>query len=133
MFEAMQFLHSQPTDSVLLTDYQSGLVLNYYLCGEHTDLPFGQNSNQPFRWQCGGHAVLTSLRSQQGLNPPDLLPTIEQSWNALPQERSLWLFQTGWIEDQKAQWSTTLQNAGCADPHYSGPNIRICQITRFPK
>lgn len=133
LFEAMQFLHSQPTDSVLLTDYQSGLVLSYYFCGKHTDLPFGKYSDHLFRWQCGEHAVLTSLRSQQGLNPPDFQPTIEEAWYSIPQERTLWLFQTGWIEDKKEEWLGTLQASGCADPRYFGSNIRICQITGFPK
>jgi 4-amino-4-deoxy-L-arabinose transferase-like glycosyltransferase len=130
MSEAVAFVHSLPSDSALLTDYQSGLVLGYYFCGKHADLPFGQNSDQVFRWQCGKHTFLTSLRSQQALNLPNLLPTVQQSWNASPQEQALWLFQTGWIEDKKQEWLSTLQDSGCADTHYFGPNIRICQITR---
>jgi len=130
MSEAIAFVHSLPSDSALLTDYQSGLALGYYFCGKHADLPFGQNSDQILRWQCGKHTVLTSLRSQQALNLPNLLPTVQQSWNASPQEQALWLFQTGWIEDKKQEWLSTLQDSGCAAAHYFGPNIRICQITR---
>jgi len=130
MSEAIAFVHSLPSDSALLTDYQSGLALGYYFCGKHADLPFGQNSDQILRWQCGKHTVLTSLRSQQALNLPNLLPTVQQSWNASPQEQALWLFQTGWIEDKKQEWLGTLQDSGCAAAHYFGPNIRICQITR---
>lgn len=130
MSEAMAFVHSLPSDSALLTDYQSGLVLGYYFCGKHADLPFGQNSDQVFRWQCGKHTVLTSLRSQQGINPPDLRATIQRARNSVSPEQTLWLFQTGWIEDKKQEWLSTLQDSGCADTHYFGPNIRICQITR---
>jgi hypothetical protein len=130
MSDAIRFLRFQTSDQALLTDYQSGLVLSFYLCDRQTALPFGENSDRLLRWQCGERAVLTSLRSQQGLNPPDLLPAIEQSWNALPQEQSLWLFQTGWIEDQKREWSTALQNAGCADALNFGSNIRLCNISK---
>jgi hypothetical protein len=130
MSDAMRCLRSQPNDQALLTDYQSGLVLSFYLCDRQTVLPFGENSDRLLRWQCGERKVLTSLRSQQGLNPPDLLPAIEQSWNAIPQEESLWLFQTGWIEDQKREWRIALQNAGCADPLNFGPNIRLCKISK---
>jgi 4-amino-4-deoxy-L-arabinose transferase-like glycosyltransferase len=130
MSEAVQFVRSRPSNEALLTDYQSGLVLSFYLCGRQTVLPFGENSDRLLRWPCGEHSVLTSLRSQQGLNPPDLLRTIGQSRTALSNERSLWLFQSGWIEDQKQEWITAFQNAGCADQHNFGANIRLCQISK---
>ncbi len=129
MGEAMDFLGSQPPQSTLVTDYQGGLVLNYYLCGTNSPLPFGHNSDQLFKWQCRDHLVLTSLRTQQGFDLPELPQVINQAWGSVPDAQSLWIFQTGWIEDKQREWAAALRQSGCIDMRNFGPNIRICRVS----
>ena len=130
MARAMDFLRSQPLHSTLVTDYQGGLVLSYYLCGKSSPLPFGETSDRLFQWQCGGFVVLTSMRTQQGFDLAELPQVIDQAWNAVPDMPSLWVFQTGWIEDKQQEWMAALRRSGCNDMQNFGPNIRICGISR---
>jgi Dolichyl-phosphate-mannose-protein mannosyltransferase len=131
MAQAIDFLRSQPLHSTLVTDYQGGLVLSYYLCG-NSPLPFGQNSDQLFKWQCSDHIVLTSMRTQQGFRLPELPQIIDQAWHSAPDTQSLWVFQTGWIEDKQQGWIAALSQSGCNDMRNYGTNIRICGISRQP-
>lgn len=129
MLQAMNFLRSQTTRSPIITDYQGGLMLSYYLCGKSSPLPFGQASNQLFKWQCGDFVVLTSMRTQQGFSLPELPQVIDQAWQSADMQ-SLWIFQTGWIEDNQQEWVLALHESGCSEMRNFGPNIRICEIVR---
>jgi len=133
MADAMDFLGSQPPQSTLVTDYQGGLVLSYYLCGKNSPLPFGHNSDQLFKWQCRDHLVLTSLRTQQGFDLPELPQVINQASRSAPDAQSLWIFQTGWIEDKQREWVAALRQSGCNDMRNFGANIRICGVSKARK
>jgi hypothetical protein len=130
MAQAMDFLRSQPPQSPLVTDYQGGLVLSYYLCGKNSALPFGQTSDRFFQWRCGDHVVLTWMRTQQGFDLPDLPKVIDQAWQSALDTQALLVFQTGWIEDKQQEWIAALRQSGCNDMRNFGPNIRICRISR---
>jgi 4-amino-4-deoxy-L-arabinose transferase-like glycosyltransferase len=125
---AIDFLRSQTPHSTIVTDYQGGLVLSYYLCDRSSPLPFGQNSDQLFKWQCRDDVVLTSLRTQQGFSLPELPQIIDQASHSAPDTHSLWVFQTGWIEDKQQDWIAKLRQSGCIDMRNFGPNIRICRL-----
>jgi dolichyl-phosphate-mannose-protein mannosyltransferase len=129
MAQAMDFLRSQPPQSTLVTDYQGGLVLSYYLCGKTSSLPFGQNSDQVFKWRCGGNVVLTSMRTQQGFDLTELPQVIDQARHSVSDAQPLVLFQAGWIEDKQRGWLAALRQSGCDDMRDFGPNIRICRIS----
>jgi hypothetical protein len=133
MSEAMDFLRSQIPNSTLITDYQGALVLGYYLCGKSSPLPFGRTSNDLFNWQCGDHVVLTSMRTQQGFDLAEMPKVIEQAWHSEPGVQTVWVFQTGWIEDKQEEWISTLRQSGCDDRRNFGPNIRICRINSSAK
>jgi hypothetical protein len=130
MSQAIDFIRSQTPHSTIVTDYQGGLVLSYYLCGKNSPLSFGQNSDQLFKWQCGDHIVLTSIRTQHGFGLSKLPQVIDQAWRSAPDAQSLWVFQTGWIEDKQQEWVAALRQSGCNDMRNFGPNIRICRISR---
>ena len=129
MLQAMTFLRSQTMRSPIITDYQGGLVLSYYLCGKNSPLPFGQTSTQLLKWQCGDFVVLTSMRTQQGFTLPELPQVIDQAWQS-PDVQSLWVFQTGWIEDKQQEWVLALHESGCSEMRNFGPNIRISELVR---
>ncbi|HEY4052920.1 MAG TPA: glycosyltransferase family 39 protein [Terriglobales bacterium] len=130
MFQAMDFLRAQTPRSPIITDHQGGLMLSYYLCDKSSPLPFGQTSNRLFKWQCGDFVVLTSMRTQQGFELPEVPEIIQQAWLSASGAQSLWVFQTGWIEDKQQEWTTALRQLGCSRLRNFGPNIRICELVR---
>jgi hypothetical protein len=46
--------------------------------------------------------------------------------NQLPRGTKLWLFDAGWINDLAPAIS---RGVDCAEPHFFGENILICQLT----
>ena len=128
MAEAISFLRTQPPGSTVLTDYQGGLVVGYYLCHKRTDLPFGESSAEPFHWRCGEYNVLSSTRTQQGFETADLPDVLRDARNQAESGKPLWLFQTGWIDDKPERWAAALRDSGCTDLRNFGPNIRLCHI-----
>lgn len=126
MKEAIALLNSQPHGSVILADYQGGIVLGYYLCGKQVSLPFGSAPKAVLPSRCHNHTLLTLVGSQNSIAPEELPVAIEQAWSSVGKRvSSLWLFQTGWIDDRPQEWPRQLQQVGCAETHDFGPNIRI--------
>jgi hypothetical protein len=70
------------------------------------------------------------MPTQQGFSLPELPQVIDQAWRSAPDAQSLWVFQTGWIEDKQQEWVAALRQSGCNDMRNFGPNIRICHISR---
>ncbi len=133
MTQAVALLQSQPSDSIVVTDYQGGLVLGYYLCGKTTGLPFGPTPRALVQQRCANHEMLTLTGSQGGFERHELPGVMEQAWKTVPSTTStLSLFQTGWIEDEQAKWLAELHQVGCREVWQFGPNIRICGCERSP-
>ncbi|HEX6803340.1 MAG TPA: glycosyltransferase family 39 protein [Terriglobales bacterium] len=130
MAEAVSALRSQPQASTVLTDYQSGLVLGYYLCGKHAGLPFGPTPTRILEARCNDDRLLTLVGSQGGFELQQLPMAVKLAWNTVPTASSLWLFQTGWIEDQGSAWNDELRYSGCEETRNFGANIRVCKINR---
>ena len=131
MSNAIRLLNSQPSGSVILADYQGGLVLGYYLCGKQSSLPFGPTAKTVGPAQCGNHTLLTSLGSQNSFELGELREAMQQAWGSVPEGvSSLWLFQTGWIDDRPKEWIGELQEIGCGEIHNLGENIRISRCER---
>lgn len=129
MNAAMVWLHGEaPPGSVLLTDYQGGLMLSYYLCHERV---VEIKTTQAFLHSpCGNYRVIASS--------PDLWSYDAQTLPAALQElrleskagggRTVWLFQAGWIDDRQAEWISRLSQLGCRSPQLFGQNIFLCRI-----
>ena len=47
----------------------------------------------------------------------------------MPEETSLYLFQSGWIDDKEEDWLTELRGLG-GNPRNFGPNILLCPFRR---
>lgn len=128
MITAISDLRSLPTNTVLLTDAQGSMVLNYYLCDEGMALPL--TSEKPLlKLSCGKYAVITSLAMQTGFDRasfPELLP---EAWQVVPEASRLYLFQSGWIDDHEQDWLNQLRSVGGTAKTF-GPNILICPIER---
>jgi hypothetical protein len=116
---------SAPPGSVILADYQSGLVLGYYLCGRGIVQEF-----PPFvsfaRADCASYTVITSRPERWKFHAsdfPDQLAEMTGTYGLVP-GIELWLFDTGWITDS----APALEKAECSAPQNFGENILFCRL-----
>jgi 4-amino-4-deoxy-L-arabinose transferase-like glycosyltransferase len=128
MRKAIDNLRSLPPDSVLLTDAQGSAVLNYYLCDEAMALPFTQEQKL-LKLRCRNHYVLASMATQAGFDRAEFPVLLSAAWREAPRGTSLYLFQSGWIDDKEEEWLIELRGLG-GDPRNFGPNILLCPISR---
>jgi hypothetical protein len=124
MHQAISSMESLPPESVIFTDFQGGLVLNYYLCNDAMPLPFTPEK-QILKMRCGQDYVLTSMAAQTGFERtlfPELLSEAKQE---NPKDTPLYLFQSGWIDDKEEDWHIELRELG-GNPRNFGQNILLC-------
>jgi hypothetical protein len=124
MHQAISSMESLPPESVIFTDFQGGLVLNYYLCNDAMPLPFTPEK-QILKMRCGQDYVLTSMAAQTGFERtlfPELLSEAKQE---NPKDTLLYLFQSGWIDDKEEDWHIELRELG-GNPRNFGQNILLC-------
>jgi 4-amino-4-deoxy-L-arabinose transferase-like glycosyltransferase len=133
MLDAISFLQQQ-RDSVILTDYPSGLVMGFYLCGGISTLPFGPTAHGFVSSRCGNRDLITSVGSQAGFQKEDIAGVVGEAWKSVPAATaSIWLFQTGWIDSQDENWSDAQKRTGCETPIHFGRNVRLCRLKRPDK
>jgi hypothetical protein len=131
MQQALAFVRSLPPGSTILTDQQSSMVLNYYLCDEKMPLVFFQQREPLLRSKCGDYVVITAANTQTGFDRdrfPDLLKEVSQSAPGQPS----YLFQSGWINDKEEVWLHELRGLG-GNPRNFGPNILVCELGEQPQ
>jgi hypothetical protein len=128
MLAAISHLRSLPPDSILLTDAQGSMVLNYYLCDERMALPL--TSEKPLlKLTCGTYSVVTSMEMQTGFDRASFAELLANAWREVPEASRLYLFQSGWIDDHEQDWLNELRGLG-GTPKNFGPNILICPLER---
>jgi hypothetical protein len=120
---------SAAAGSIIFADYQSGLLLGYYVCGHgvvQTFLPL-----QAFvRNECGPYTAITTRPQEWKFYASDLpgqLASVAQAYNLAPGTK-LWLFDAGWITDSTPVLRKQLRQLGCKAPQSFGENILLCQI-----
>ncbi len=130
MQQALLFVRPQRgRDSVIFTDYQSGLLLSYYLCGRSIvqfEGPF-----QPFQDATCGESGIVVWQSQDWMFHAEEFPRILQdaeSAFALSGKRVM-LFQAGWTVNAEPDFRQLLQHYGCPARANFGNNILACKIT----
>lgn len=131
MNNAVAYLHqnAQP-GAVLFADYQSGLLLGYYVCGhgvveEFPPLP-------PFtRANCDAYSVITTQPQEWKFYSTDMPAKFSAAAKAygLAPGSKVWLFDAGWITDSAPALIRELPGLGCASPKRFGENILICELT----
>jgi hypothetical protein len=128
MQQAMSYLHSLPPGSVLFSDAQGSLSLNYYICDGKMELPLTPKVLL-VKLRCGNYYVLTSMVTQAGFDRATFRELLADAWQEAPQQTSLYLFQSGWIDDKEQDWLAELRVLG-GYPRNFGPNILVCPILR---
>jgi hypothetical protein len=131
MLSAVNFLQKEAgPGSLIVTDNQGGLLLSYYLCGSKV-VPFS-GVVQHFSLAPCGHMQVFSLDPRQwifhaGTFSNDLL-ALKAAFK-LPSGQRLWVFQSGWLVDNEADFRAELKQFGCPATHDFGRNILACEIS----
>lgn len=129
MRDAMNSLHSLPPDSVIFTDDQGSMTLNYYFCAESMPLPFYSRSESLLLFRCGDHNVLVATGVETVFDRANFPALLASAWQQTPGTTTLYLFQSGWIDDKEEEWFRELRELGGA-PQSFGANVLICPINR---
>jgi predicted membrane-bound mannosyltransferase len=123
---------SVPPNSIILADYESGLLAGYYIC--HKNIVQTTPPYQLFYpTQCENYESVT-------LMPPLWVfraTTFQEQLTELRQtlaanhldDRPIWLFQAGYIVDREPGFRSLISQYGCTKPQEFGPNIFVCQIS----
>jgi 4-amino-4-deoxy-L-arabinose transferase-like glycosyltransferase len=121
---------SAPPGSILFADYQSGLLLGYYACGQGVVQVFFP-LEELAQARCGPYTVITAERQRWEFRAgefADQLASAVQEYRIAP-GTSVWLFEAGWRTDSVAAVTLELSRLGCAQPRHFGDNILVCRVT----
>lgn len=131
MEQAVAYLHaSAGTGSVVLTDYESGLLLSYYVCGADVTHS-GELSGYFYISRCGEYqsaSLLPRLWVFRANTFPLQAQVLVKNEPVLLRGREVWLFQAGFIVDREQEFQASLGRYGCASPREFGANIVVCRI-----
>ncbi len=120
---------SAPPGSILLADYQSGLLLGYYVCG-HGIVQVG--AMLPLaRSGCGPYVAITTGPLQWSLQPEELdeeLASLAQTYHLAPGTK-VWWFDAGSLGRPAPRLGRKLERLGWPDSRSFGDNILLCQLT----
>ena len=127
MEQAADYMHSLPAGSVILSDYQSALLLGYYVCGHEVV----QILELSWKTDCGPYAVVTTHPDEWEFHASDLadqLSRVAAIYNLAPASK-VWLFDAGWIGASAPGLYVGLRSLGCSAPRNFGNNIFVCELT----
>jgi hypothetical protein len=129
MEQAAAYLRgSAAPGSIVLTDYESGLLLSYYVCG--SDITHaGELTGFFYFSRCGEYeaaSLLPRLWVFRAATFPEQLGQLAK--DDAGQQREVWLFQAGFIVDREPDFQKLLGKYGCPTPRKFGENILVCRI-----
>jgi Dolichyl-phosphate-mannose-protein mannosyltransferase len=129
MEQAVGYLHaSAPAGSMILADYESGLLLSYYVCG--ADITHSGKLTEFFYVsRCGEYdsaSLLPRLWVFGAATFPEQMQSLKKT--AALRAHEVWLFQAGFIVDREPELQALLTQYGCASPRKFGANILVCRI-----
>ena len=120
---------SAPPGSIILADYQSGLLLGYYACG-HGIVQVG--ALLPLaKTDCGPYVAITTGPQQWSLQPEELddeLASLAQTYHLAPGTK-VWWFDAGSIGRPAPRLRRKLLRLGWPDSRSFGDNILLCPLT----
>lgn len=119
---------STPAGATILADYESGLLLGYYLCG-HGVVQVFPPQQALARADCGPYTVeATSFHDWKFLAQTFPVHAAAARQRLAP-ESEMWLFYAGWINDSAPALTKELAQFGCPEPKTFGENILVCRLS----
>jgi hypothetical protein len=129
MAAAMNHIHQAiPAGGEILTDYQSALMLVYYLCGPELVLPAGTFNLPLSRVKCNGYTI--GSFQTWNLDASFFLSNfakMAQAQRLKPGDR-VWLFQSGWAVVLGEQLPGASPKFRCLAAKNFGANISVIPL-----
>jgi hypothetical protein len=126
--DAVASMHdSVPAGSVFLTDYESGLLLGYYLCGHGVVQIFPPQQSLASA-PCDQYTVLATSFRDWKFTVDTFPKQFAGASGTAPPGREVWLFYAGWINDSAPALKSELTRFGCPAPQAFGENIFVCRL-----
>jgi Dolichyl-phosphate-mannose-protein mannosyltransferase len=131
MSRAMEFIRSQVRSSdVILVDYQTRLLLGYYLCPQQP-VPFSTPVGSSEAFQCGGCRIVAAGPDLYIFTAENFLPRWNDLWRSfsLHSFQSVWIIQAGWDVDLLRELQNRAPEFRELNPQPFGRNITIFKLT----
>jgi hypothetical protein len=134
MVRALGFIHAQvPQSDLIFVDYQTRLLLGYYLCPEQP-VPFSAPVESLEQFPCNGYRVVAAAPDLYIFTAENFLPR----WNellrdvALKSGQAVWVVQAGWEVDLARELQSRVPEFRELTPQSFGRNIAIFKLTAGP-
>jgi 4-amino-4-deoxy-L-arabinose transferase-like glycosyltransferase len=134
MVRAMGFIHAQiPQSDVIFVDYQTRLLLGYYLCPQQP-VSFSAPIGSSERFQCNGYAVVAASPDLYAFTAENFLPRWTELLRTLPSNnQAVWVIQAGWEVDLSQELKSRLPEFSELTPQSFGKNVTIFKLTTGQK
>jgi len=127
MEQAVAYLRaSAPPGSIVLSDYESGLLASYYVCG--ADITHSGELTEFFYISRCGEFQSASLLPRLWVFKADTFPLRMRTLAAPVRGHEVWVFQAGFIVDREPEFQALLGRYGCGSPRKFGENILLCRV-----
>ena len=133
MKAAMDHIHQTiPPGSLIMTDYQSALLLVYYLCGPELILPVGMFNLPTSRLKCNGYTIASfqawDMQAPFFLSQFGMLARAQR----VNPGANVWIFQSGWDPALAQELPLASPQFRCVKPTTFGGNISLFQLAVGP-
>jgi hypothetical protein len=130
MQEAASYLRAEAKPgAVFLADYESGLLLGYYVCGYGVVQVFPPLKPMA-EAECGPYRVIASSDREWKFLADTIPSRVDEATRnfGLTSNSELWIFYAGWINDSAPALTVKLEALGCGAPKKFGENILACRL-----
>jgi hypothetical protein len=126
LMAAVNHIHQTiPPGGEIFTDYESALMLVYYLCGPKLVLPVGTFNLPASRVKCNGYTIASfpTWNLEAALFLSDFKKMVQAQ--RLKSGDKIWVFQSGWAVDLDRRLASTSSKFRCLTPRTFGANISV--------
>jgi hypothetical protein len=131
MTRALGFIQTQiPSSDVIVVDYQTRLLLGYYLCpGQAVSFSAPVGSVEDF--QCSGHRVIAAGPDLYIFTAENFLPQWSELLRSqrLKPDQSVWILQAGWDVNLSHELQNGVLGFRELSPQSFGRNISVFRLT----
>jgi 4-amino-4-deoxy-L-arabinose transferase-like glycosyltransferase len=116
---------SIPPGDLILTDYQSAIMISYYLCGPKVVIPVNTFREQNSKIDCNGHSIVSFEEWQ--VPPEQFSSQFEQMAraNGLKSGDRVWVFDAGWGVNLARGLPRIFPKYRCLESKKFGENISV--------
>jgi len=132
MVRALGFIHVQiPQSDLIFVDYQTRLLLGYYLCPLQP-VPFSAPVGSQEEFQCNGYHIVAPGPDLYIFTAENFVSRWDQLLQSVPlkSDQSVWVIQAGWEVALAHDLHSRLPDFGEINPQAFGRDITIFKLSR---